>query len=267
MLLKAQGISFAYGAREVLRAVDLTLDAGELVALLGPNGSGKTTLVRVLLGLLRGDGEVLWEGKTVSKWSRRELARKVAYLPQSPTFEEGQRVADVLRLGRSPYWKVLGLESEHDVRVVNDVAEMLELSPMLDERVEELSGGQRQRVFIGRCLVQQPAAMLLDEPDTFLDLKHQAALYALLRRLAKEKNVAVLVASHDLNLAAMHADRLVLLGDGKVAAAGSANEVLRPELIEKIYGVAMERVERGRLVSVLPVAAEANAGETPAPRN
>ena len=243
-LLAATGLSFSYGDRAVLRDVSLTLSPGQVVALLGPNGSGKSTLLRVLLGQLHPPqpGVVRWDGRPVEHWPRRDLARRVAYLPQSPTAEPGQTVADVLRLGRSPYWGAFGLESPRDVEVVGSVAKLLSLHDLLDRPLDELSGGQRQRVFVGRCLAQEPAALLLDEPTTFLDLRHQVELLRLLRRLAQDRSVAVLMASHDLNLAAALADRAVLLDEGRVAAEGTPESVLEPETLTRVYGVRMERV-------------------------
>jgi iron complex transport system ATP-binding protein len=211
---------------------------------LGPNGSGKSTLIKALLGHLHAAGQVSWEAKPLAEWTRRRLARRVAYLAQSPAWDGEQRVGEVLRLGRAPYWTAFGIESETDIQVIRAVAEMLGLANLLGRRMDEISGGQRQRVFLGRCLAQQPAAMLLDEPNTFLDLKHQVELCRLLRRLAKEDGVAVLMASHDLNLAGAFADRVVLLGDGKVVADGPVREVMRAEVLAGVYGLGMEVIER-----------------------
>lgn len=243
-LLDATNLQFAYGERPVLRNVSLRLPLGEVVALLGPNGAGKSTLIRVLLGhLLPTVGRVVWENRDVRAWPRREFARRVAYLPQSPTADAEQRVADVLLTGRAPYWGAFGLESAHDVSVVNGVARQLGLVDLLPRPMAELSGGQRQLVFLARCLVQQPAALLLDEPNTFLDLRHQVDLGQRLRRLAKEQGLAVLMASHDLNLAGALADRLVLLDAGVVAAQGDADQVLDPDVIGRVYGLPMKRIE------------------------
>jgi iron complex transport system ATP-binding protein len=242
-LLDVRSISVAYGSRVVLRDVSLKLREREVVALIGPNGAGKSTLIRALLGIVRATGGIVWQNQLLHSWSRRRLARLVAYLPQSPLHEPGQRVIDVLRLGRSPYWRLFGLESPRDEEVVREIASQLRLADLLNRPMEEISGGQRQMVFLARALIQEPRAILLDEPNTFLDLRHQVELMSLLRNLAKEQNVAVLMASHDLNLAASLSDRLVLLDNGTVAASGSADVVLDPDLIERVYGVAMQRVK------------------------
>ncbi len=253
-LLQANDVAFAYGELPALRGVHISLDPGEVVAILGPNGSGKSTLIRALLGQVRAMGDIRWQDKPLKDWKKKELAKLVAYLPQLPAYEPGQTVRDVLRLGRAPYWGAFGIESARDAQVVADVARTLHLDDLLTRRIDELSGGQRQRVFVGRCLVQEPQALLLDEPGTFLDLRHQVELLRLLRQQARERNVGVLLASHDLNIAAMLSDRLVLLNHGVIAAGGPPAKVLDPGLLELTYGVPMDRIERGpgEVPAVLP---------------
>lgn len=243
-VLDARNLQFSYGDRPVLRDVSIQLEAGQIVALLGPNGAGKSTLLHVLLGQLHASGSIQWLGRDLASWSRRELARAITYLPQSPVVEDEQLVLDVLRTGRAPYWGAFGIESDADVQAVSDVARQLELADLLSGPMAHLSGGQRQRVFIGRCLVQRPRAMLLDEPSTFLDLRHQFELMHLMRTLARQ-GMAVLMASHDLNLAAAFADRLVLVDRGGVAADGPPERVLDPDLLSRIYEIPMRRVDPG----------------------
>ncbi|MDQ3441445.1 MAG: ABC transporter ATP-binding protein [Planctomycetota bacterium] len=243
-LLDASSVSFAYGDKSVLRGVRITLAPGEVVALIGPNGSGKSTLIKSLLGHLNASGEVAWDRRPMREWRRRELARFVAYLPQSPAFDPQQRVIDVLRLGRAPYWGAFGLESAQDVEVVSRTIEELRLSEWTTRRMDEISGGQRQLVYVARALIQEPRALLLDEPNTYLDLRHQVELGQLMRRLARERSLGLLVASHDLNLAAAFADRLVLLQDGAIVADGPPDVVLDPELLTRVYGVPMQRLSR-----------------------
>jgi iron complex transport system ATP-binding protein len=220
--------------------VNLALAPGQLTMLLGPNGSGKSTLIRSLLGVLPASGTIDWFGKPLPSWNRRELARRVAYLPQSPVFDPDTRVVDVLRLGRAPYWRAFGLESARDAQVVSEAATRLGLADLLDRPMDSLSGGQQQRVLIGRCLVQEPAALLLDEPEAHLDLRHGVELCQLLRTLAAERSMAVLMAVHDLNLAAAFADSVVLLAEGAVVASGTV-EVLSAELLSDVYGLPMVR--------------------------
>ncbi|MCS7034122.1 MAG: ABC transporter ATP-binding protein [Phycisphaerae bacterium] len=242
-ILAASQLTFSYDDRPILRGVGVTLNEGELVALFGPNGSGKSTLLKVLLGSLRAEGSLRWNGTPIASWSRRQLSRIVAYLPQNPTHQPGQTAGDVLRMGRLPYWSAFGLESPGDLQVVAEVARQLDLQAILSRPMDQISGGQRQRVFIGRCLAAQPRALLLDEPGTFLDLRHQLELFRLLRRLASESRIGVLMASHDLNLAAAYADRAIVLNEGAVAAEGPPTEALRPEVLESVYGIGITRLE------------------------
>ena len=258
-MLEITSASAGYGRTPVLESVSLTLSAGEIVALVGPNGGGKSTLLKVALGHVRpATGRVKWHGRHVQEWTRRQFARRVAYLPQSPTTLPGQRVVDVLMAGRSPYLGPFGVESQTDRRAVESVAADLGLADWLGRDVATLSGGQRQRVHVGRCVVQlfgddaESKAILLDEPDTFLDLRHVADLSATIRALAKTRGLGVLLASHDLNLAAAVADRLVLLHDGRVLATGPPGDVLTADRVEAAYGTRVEILHRDGRTVVLP---------------
>lgn len=251
-LLTAHNLCFAYGQRPVLHDVSLELFASQVVSLIGPNGSGKSTLIKLLCGHLHGQGLITIDGTPLPKWRKRLLARRLAYLPQSPSFDPADRVQEVLRLGRACYWQAFGLESEHDLSTVQRVSDLLELTDLLDRRMDELSGGQRQRVFVGRCLVQEPAILLLDEPSSFLDLRHHVDLLKLLRKLADECQLAVFMASHDLNLAGAFSDQLLLMSEGRLTARGPADQVLQPALIEQAYGVPMLALHDGPRRMLMP---------------
>jgi iron complex transport system ATP-binding protein len=255
MPLTARNLAFRYMAdRPVLADVSLALSPGRITVLLGPNGSGKSTLLKLLLGhLAPAAGEVRWDDRPMRTLRPRDLARRVAYLPQSPAHEPGQTVLEVLRAGRTPYLGALGLESDRDLQVVRQTADLLHLADLLPRPLEELSGGQRQRAFLGRALVQEPQAFLLDEPSTFLDLRHQADLWRTLQSLARDKQIAILAASHDLNLSAAFADDLLLLHEGRLAAQGPPDQVLDPALLSRVYQLPIERLDRpGRPPIVFP---------------
>ncbi len=250
-LATAKNLAVSYNGREALRGIDLSLQAGEWLALLGPNGCGKSTLIKAMIGLVKSTGRVSWQGRDLAHFPQKAIARLVAYLPQSPTFEPLQSVLDVLRLGRYPYWGAFGIESTDDTAVIQAIAEHLGLVDLLDRPMDQLSGGQRQRVFVGRCLVQQPQALLLDEPNTFLDLRHQIELCKMLKALTREQNLGVLMAVHDLNLAALFADRVLLLHEGRLLAAGRPADILASADLPKAYGIAVRPVGGGLVVPVV----------------
>lgn len=226
ILLESAGITFGYGRRPVLRGVSVSGRAGEVVALLGPNGCGKSTLLKVLLGQLKGAGTVRWAKDT-----------QPAFLPQHPTYIPGMTVWESILMGRYRQLGLLGVESRRDAHAARDAAETMGLQLELDRPMDELSGGQRQRVFLARCLAQEPGALLLDEPDTFLDLAHAVSLAKRLKALAGTGRMLVLLASHDLHLAGAIADRVVLMHDGAVLAEGPPRTVLTQERIAQAYGV------------------------------
>jgi len=243
-ILQTKNLNFSYSNdKPTLSDISLSLDPGQILAILGPNGSGKSTLIKVLLGHLRASGSILWQGRSIHDWSRKKLARHIAYLPQSPTHDPAHTVRDHLRLGRAPYWQILGLESDYDMNVIQKAAQMLDLSDLLPRPIDHLSGGQRQRVFLARCLIQEPSVLLLDEPNTFLDLHHQVDLLKLLRRLARDEQLAVILASHDINLSAAFADQLILLNNGSIAAAGTPYKILWPETLAPIYKLQVLRLD------------------------
>lgn len=243
-ILQAKNLSFSYSSdKPTLRDISFSLQAGQILAILGPNGSGKSTLIKVLLGHLRSAGSIEWLGRALHEWPHKKLARTIAYLPQSPTYDPAHTVRDHLRLGRAPYWRILGLESQHDIDVVQKTAKLLDLTDLLHRSIDHLSGGQRQRVFLARCLIQEPRVLLLDEPNTFLDLHHQVDLLKLLKQLADQHQLSVILASHDLNLSAAFADNLILLNNGVIAASGTPYKVLWPETLAPVYKIPVLRLD------------------------
>lgn len=252
-LVTASSVAVTLAGRKVLHDGSLALSRGEMVALIGPNGCGKTTLLRALLGHVAITGAVTWFDKPLAQWRPRDLAQRVAYLPQTPAYEPGDRVIDALRLGRSPHQSLLGLETEHDDSVVHDVAQSLGLTELLDRPLDTLSGGQRQRVFLGRALAQEPQALLLDEPATYLDLRHQVDLYQLLGRLRRDRELGILIAAHDLNLVAMHCDRAVVLKDGRVVASGSVAESMTEQTLFDAFEVRMKRIVAEGVTNFVPI--------------
>ena len=256
-LLVATNLSAGYGSHGVLHGASLTLRAGEVVAVVGPNGGGKSTLLRALIdpSLHRG-GTAIWFDRNVTQWSPRALARQVAVLPQAPTWLAGQTVRDLLAAGRAPHWGLFGVESRADAEAVEAVAESLGLTAWLARDASALSGGQRQRATIARSVVQihgsDSAAILLDEPDAHLDLRRVAELADLIRWLSRERALGVLLASHDLNLAASVADRVALLRGGRVSATGAPAEVLTAERVSAAYETPVRVIESGGVRLIVP---------------
>ena len=243
-VLEAEGLEFAYaGGEPVLRGVDLATPAERFVCVLGPNGSGKTTLLRCLLGQLAPSrGSIHLDGRPLGAYSPRELARQMAYVPQFPRSAFSFTVRQIVLMGRYPRMGSLGIAGAQDREVARLAMEMTDALRFADRTLEELSGGEAQCVMIARALAQQPSVTLLDEPTSHLDIRNQLSIYRMMRRLADDWKMAVVCVSHDVNLAARFADRLVLMRDGRVAASGSPAEVVRPEVLSEVYGVEIESI-------------------------
>lgn len=217
--------AYRYGEVPVLRDVSFEVAAGEVVGLLGPNGSGKSTLVRTASGVLRDyAGRVAVDGRDVKEIAPRELARRVAVVPQEPRFGFPFTALEVVLMGRHPHLEGWAFESSRDVATAREALEVAGAAAFADRPVQQLSSGERQRVVFARALAQHPDVLLLDEPASFLDVRHQVELYDRVRDLA-EAGTAVLTILHDLNLAAEYCDRLVLLREGEVLAAGPVDAV------------------------------------------
>lgn len=231
------GVHFRYGEREVLHGLQLALAAGEVVALLGRNGSGKSTLLKLVAGTLRpARGSVRLDGTDLAGIAPRDRARRIAMVPQALNVPFSFTLRELVALGRTPYLTALGGERQEDREAVERAMAQAEVSELADRLVGETSGGEQQRAALAMALAQEPALLLLDEPTSHLDLHHQQNLLGLVRRLNRSAGVTVLAAMHDVNLAALWFDRLLLLRDGRIAADGSPDEVLRPDLLEQVFG-------------------------------
>ena len=236
--LELQAVSAAYGARAVLRNVSLTVARGEVLALAGPNGAGKSTLIRVLSGVLAASsGEVRLDGLDLLRLPPSQRARRVAVVPQMIHLPESYTVAEIVLMGRTPHLSLWAGESKHDCDVAWAAMRAARVQELSDRRVGELSGGEQQRVVLARALAQEPRVLLLDEPTAHLDLKHQVAVLELVRTLAQEHDLAVLMTLHDLNQASLYADRVALLQQGEIVAQGTARQVFTSERLSQVYGV------------------------------
>lgn len=239
-LLAVEGVSFAYGPRAVLCDIDLTLAPGELLGLIGPNGSGKTTLVRILAGLLApAAGSVRVDGRLLQAYRRGELARRLAVVPQDASIDFPFTALEVVLMGRAPYLGALGFPGAHDLSVARAAMLRLDVADLEERPLDQLSGGERQRVLLARALAQEPDLLLLDEPTTHLDLRHQAGVHDVVRALGRERGLGTVTVLHDLNLAAMYCDRLALLAGGRIVAAGPPAAVLTAETLSDAYATAV----------------------------
>jgi iron complex transport system ATP-binding protein len=236
-MIEIRDLRFAYGERVVLDSLSLAVFKGEMVAVVGPNGSGKTTLLKTLSGVLTGAGEIHLGGKNIRAFNKKELSRIVAVVPQESQVHFPYTVTEVVLMGRASRHGPLAFESEADLEIARTSMELTETLTLADRCLHELSGGEKQRVIIARALAQEPEILLLDEPAAFLDLKHQAQVLDLARRLNRDRGLIVLAALHDLNLASLYFPRVIVLRDGAIFLDGPAKEVLTQEMIRAVYGV------------------------------
>lgn len=240
-MLNVSGLHYRYGGKTVLEGIDLQVRPGEVVSLVGPNGAGKSTLLKCLNRILRPDaGSVTLNGQALSAMSRRQLAQHMAYVPQQTAAAMALNVADMIALGRAPYrgsGGSGGSSAAQDLEIVADAIERLDLQALALRSYDQLSGGERQRVLLARALAQQAQFLLLDEPTSDLDLRHQVQAMSIARELAQQQGAGILIAIHDLGLASRFSDRLVMLQQGHNMAQGPWQEVLTPANIETVYGI------------------------------
>jgi len=234
--LETEELGFAYGGREVLSGVSIRVDPGELVGVVGPNGSGKTTLLRILSAVLAGyEGSARIGGQELRTIPRRELARELAVVPQEPTFAFPFTVLEVVLLGRHPHLAGLGFEAPNDLALARESLERCGAADLAERGIHELSAGERQRVVFARALAQQPRTLLLDEPASFLDVRHQIEIFDIVRSRVDDAGRSALTVLHDLNLASQYCDRLYLVRAGRVVAAGPTEEVLTYANLKRVF--------------------------------
>jgi iron complex transport system ATP-binding protein len=229
-------LSFNYNGFPALKDVELKMGLGEVLGIVGPNGSGKTTLLKCINRILKPkQNTVLIDGEDTSKIGLRELSKMMSYVPQNSTNTFPFTVFDIVLMGRRPYiqWSL----GERDKEIVAEILNYLGIGQLAMRHFNELSGGEQQKVIIARALAQQPQLLLLDEPTSSLDIKHQLEILCILKGLAQSKHCSVIVAMHDLNLASRFSDRMLMLKQGCIFAVGTPESVLTEENIESVYGV------------------------------
>lgn len=237
-MLEARHVCFSYN-RPIVRDVSFSLMPGTITGIIGPNGSGKTTILRLLDGIIAPlSGEVVLRGNTpLSSLKRKEIARHIAMVPQNGGSYFYQTVFQFAIQGRSPHLSLMGFESMRDEEIAREVLEMTQLSHYLDARVSELSGGEKQRLLLARALAQQTEILLLDEFTANLDINYQVELMRLVRRITREKRLATLVVSHELNILGTFCDRVILMSQGVIRHQGSVQEVMTKEHLKQLFGL------------------------------
>jgi iron complex transport system ATP-binding protein len=243
-LLRAASLTLAYDGRTVVHDLELVVPEGRVTAVVGANGCGKSTLLRALARLMRpAAGTVLLDGRAIAEIDTKEVARRLAILPQSPVAPEGLTVEGLVARGRYPHQGVLRHWSAEDEAAVEGALRATELGDLRERPLDELSGGQRQRAWIAMTLAQQTEILLLDEPTTYLDLAHQIEVLDLLAELAAAHGRTVVMVLHDLNQACRYADHLVAMRDGRLCAAGAPADVVDATLVESVFGVTARVIE------------------------
>ena len=236
-LIELRNVSLQYGSRDVVSNVSVKIEEGEFFVVIGPNGAGKTTLLKSITGLHPlTAGELLLRQKPISHYARKELARSLALVPQHINAEFPFTVAETVIMGRYPHLGLLAVEGKRDLELAEQAMAFTEVLPLAGRRLSQLSGGERQRVIIARAICQQSAILLLDEPTASLDPAHQLRIMDLMERLRQQEGITIVMVSHDLNLASIYADRLMLLKDGAVERVGTPQEVLTQDQLARSYG-------------------------------
>lgn len=239
-MLEAGNISVKYGSRLAVSEVSLRLSPHEVTTIIGPNGAGKSTMLRTLNnGIAPVSGEIILDSRPLGAYSRRAIAKRIAVVAQEADLRFPVAVFEFVLGGRYAWSSTSGWgwETAHDVEVARDVLRETQLEELSDRLMTELSGGERQRAVLARALATEAGTLLLDEPTANLDLAHQAAILALVRKRCDSRGIAALVVTHDINLAAEFSNHVLLMKDGKTVAFGKPNEVLTPDLLKEVFAV------------------------------
>ncbi|MGE5352614.1 MAG: ABC transporter ATP-binding protein [Acidobacteriota bacterium] len=246
-LVELKNICFSYNSSSKdesefqLRNIHLTIDDGEFISVLGPNGSGKSTLLKVITGLLKpSKGEISLQNNPYRNISRKTLARAIAFVPQSSLTIFPFSIYEIVMMGRTPYLNMFGYEKKEDRDRVMEAIELVDIAHLKDKGINEVSGGEAQRAFIARAIVQQPKLILLDEPNSHLDIKHQLSVFNLIKKLNADNGLTVLSVSHDLNLAGFYSSRVILMKQGEILEDDKTERILTSENIYKVFEVNSE---------------------------
>jgi len=254
-VIEVAGVGFSYRNEDVLAEVSFAVAAGETLGIIGPNGSGKSTLVRLLSGVLvPNKGEIRLHGRSLATYTSPQRARCIAVVPQETAIEFAFTVTETVLMGRAPHLGRFAFEGDRDLAAAHEAMRRTGVAHLAERALHELSGGERQRVILARALAQDAEILLLDEPAAFLDIRHEVGIYDLLDDLRREGRTIVSVL-HDLNLAALYCDRILMLNEGRVVALGTPDEVITYQAITAVYGVDVyvDRNDITGAINVLPL--------------
>jgi iron complex transport system ATP-binding protein len=239
-ILTLRKVGFRYGASWAVKGVNLEVFPGEMLGILGPNGSGKTTLLKIMDGmLLPHEGEVFVQGKSMVTLKRGEIARAVAMVAQENFFRFSFSVLEVVLMGRFPHLGRLQFERDKDLKIAVNALRATHALELSERSIHELSGGEKQRALLARALAQEPGAILLDEPTSFLDLKYKKEIFDLIASLTKGRGLTVVIISHDIDLVSQYCHRIVMLKNGSVHLTGTPDQVITAESIQNVYECAV----------------------------
>ena len=239
--LVLEQVTFQYDGAFALQDIDLSLPERSFLALIGPNGSGKTTLLQLMSGLLQAkSGRIILKNQPLRSFARRELARQIAVISSDQYFAFPFPVAEIVAMGRFPYLGRLQKLTSRDWQIVEEALHKTEIEHLKDRPISQLSSGERQRVLLARAVAQRPAILMLDEPNTHLDIHYQIAIFRLLQRLNREHAMTVVVVLHDLTAASAFCRTVALLSEGKLVKTGTPQEVITTETIRGIYQAEIE---------------------------
>ncbi len=255
-ILNIENISLNFRDKLILSNVSFSVASGEFFVIIGPNGAGKTSLLKVLGGLQKAQhGFVTVKDKNILQYRRRSLSQIIAMVPQQIEVGFPFSVAETVIMGRTPHLGLLGMEGKNDFHIAEEAMRFTDVAYLAERKLFQLSGGELQRVIIARAICQQPEIILLDEPTTALDPAHQLKIMDLMEKFRREHGTTIIMVSHDLNLASMYGDRLLLLKEGRVVKTGEPKSVLNKELLEASYGCRMQVDESplGQVARVTPI--------------
>ena len=243
-IINLEELCFHYSNRAVLTNINLNIYKNTTNIILGANGVGKSTLLRLIAGFLHPDtGNILFEQEDMKKLDKGYLSRKIAYVSQESTFSFPFSVLEIVLLGRSPYSGLFEFESKADYIIAENALELVGISHLRDRIIHEVSGGEKQLVSIGRAIAQDPQVMILDEPGTFLDLKHKSQIYNSLDRIKNEKGISIIIATHDINSVRNEFDNFILLKNGEIYKQGKVTDVINEFNLSEIYGTPVKLIK------------------------